>query len=48
MLEEGARLGLALYITFLIIFEVHAANCSYKEDNFFAAKKTNLFFGPKP
>ena len=42
MLEEGARLGLALYITFLIIFEVHAANCSYKEDNFFAAKKTNL------
>jgi len=42
MLEEGARLGLALYITFLIIFEVHAANCSYKEDNFFATKKTTL------
>jgi len=42
MLEEGARLGLALYITFLIIFEVHAANCSYKEDNFFSKKKTNV------
>lgn len=42
MLEEGARLGLALYITFLIIFEVHAANCSYKEDNFFMTKRSEL------
>jgi len=42
MLEEGARLGLALYITFLIIFEVHAANCSYKEDTFFVTKKNNF------
>jgi hypothetical protein len=39
MLEEGARLGLALYITFLIIFEVHAANCSYKEDTYMLKKK---------
>ena len=39
MLEEGARLGLALYITFLIIFEVHAANCSYREDTFLNIKK---------
>jgi len=39
MLEEGARLGLALYITFLIIFEVHAVNSSYKEDNFILYKK---------
>ena len=37
--ELAARLGLAFYIFYLIIFEVHAVNCSYKEDNFFNAKK---------
>ena len=39
MAEEGARLALAFYITFLIIFEIHAVNCSYKEDNYFLNKK---------
>ena len=41
ILEEAARLGLAFYICYLIIFEVHAVNCSYKEDNFIASKKLN-------
>lgn len=41
MAEEGARLALAFYITFLIIFEIHAVNCSYKEDTYFTTKKTN-------
>jgi len=41
ILEEAARLGLAFYICYLIIFEVHAVNCSYKEDNFIASKKIN-------
>jgi hypothetical protein len=40
MAEEGARLALAFYITFLIIFEIHAVNCSYKEDNYFNTKRT--------
>jgi hypothetical protein len=39
MAEEGARLALAFYITFLIIFEIHAVNCSYKEDNYFNTKR---------
>jgi hypothetical protein len=34
MVEEFARLGLAFYISFLIIFEVHSVNASYKEDTF--------------
>ena len=42
MLEEAARLGLAFYICYLIIFEVHAVNCSYKEDNFFFSKKSTF------
>jgi hypothetical protein len=39
LVEETARLGLAFYISFLIIFEVHSVNCSYKEDTFFERKK---------
>jgi len=39
--EEGARMGLAFYICYLIIFEVHAVNCSYREDTFINAKKVN-------
>lgn len=34
ILEELGRVGLALYITYLIIFEVHSVNCSYNEDSF--------------
>ena len=37
--ELAARLGLAFYIFYLIIFEVHSVNCSYKEDNFLSTKK---------
>lgn len=37
--EELARLGLAFYICYLIIFEVHSVNCSYREDNFINMKK---------
>lgn len=40
IVEESARLGLAFYISFLIIFEVHSVNCSYKEDTFVEDKKT--------
>jgi hypothetical protein len=41
MLEELARLALALYISFLILFEVHAVNCSFREDNFLESKQGN-------
>ena len=34
-------MGLAFYICYLIIFEVHAVNCSYREDTFINAKKVN-------
>lgn len=37
--ELAARLGLAFYIFYLIIFEVHAVNCSYREDTFMNIKK---------
>lgn len=39
--ELAARLGLAFYIFYLIIFEVHSVNCSYREDNFLNIKKSN-------
>ncbi len=35
IVEELVRVALALYISYLIIFEVHAANCSYVETNYF-------------
>lgn len=41
MLEEAARLGLAFYVCYLITFEVHSVNCSYKEDTFVSEKKFN-------
>jgi hypothetical protein len=43
ILEEILRLSLAFYICYLITFEVHSVNCSYIEDNYFAAsrEKTN-------
>ena len=40
MLEEAARLALAFYVCYLIIFEVHSVSCSYKEDNYFFNKRT--------
>lgn len=39
ILEVLFRLSLALYILYLIIFEVHSVNCSYSEDNYFFIKK---------
>lgn len=39
ILEEAFRISLALYISYLIIFEVHAVNVSNTEDNFFNSKK---------
>jgi hypothetical protein len=38
IVEEAGRLGLAFYICYLIIFEVHAVNCSHKEDSYFGPK----------
>ena len=38
ILEEVFRLSLAFYIFYLIIFEVHAVNISYNEDNFMNKK----------
>lgn len=39
ILEEIFRITLALYISYLIIFEVHAVNVSFNEDNFIHIKK---------
>lgn len=39
MAELSARLGLAFYILYLILFEVHSVNCSYVEDTFFKIKR---------
>lgn len=39
ILEEILRLSLAFYICYLIIFEVHAVNCSYVEDNYIQTKR---------
>lgn len=40
IIEEIARVILALYITFLIIFELHAVNYSYTEDTYFNIQKS--------
>jgi hypothetical protein len=39
MAELAARLGLAFYILYLILFEVHSVNCSYVEDVYFKTKR---------
>jgi hypothetical protein len=39
IIEEVLRVSLALYITYLIIFEVHAVNRSYVEDSYFFNKR---------
>ena len=41
IIEEIARVGLALYITYLIVFEVHSVNRSYVEDTYFATKRSS-------
>jgi hypothetical protein len=39
IVEEIGRLLLAFYICYLILLEVHAVNCSYREDMYFNKKK---------
>jgi len=39
MIEEGARLGLAFYITFLILFAIHSSSVSYDEGVYVGSKK---------
>nr|ACX30986.1 ORF311 [Moneuplotes crassus] len=41
ILEEIFRVTLALYISYLIIFEVHAVNISFNEERFINIKKAN-------
>lgn len=46
MLEVLVRLTLALYVTYLLIFEINAVNRSYTEDTSLLLRKkntTNLF-----
>jgi hypothetical protein len=38
--EEAGRLLLGFYVSFLIIFEMHAVNCSYREDTYINTKKS--------
>lgn len=40
ILEEFFRVSLALYITYLIIFEVHSVNSSLTEDRYIAYKRS--------
>ena len=40
--EELLRVALALYIMYLIIFEIHAVNRSYVEDTYFATKRASF------
>jgi hypothetical protein len=47
ILEEILRLSLAFYICYLIVFEVHAVNCSYLEDNYFIKKRFKFLIKKK-
>lgn len=40
ILEEIARVSLALYVTYLVLFEINAVNRSYSEDNYLATKRS--------
>lgn len=40
ILEEIARVSLALYVTYLVLFEINAVNRSYSEDNYLTAKRS--------
>lgn len=44
ILEESFRVSLALYITYLIIFEVHSINASFSEETFFKIKRFSSKF----
>ena len=38
-LELAAKVSLGLYISYLIIFEIHSVGCSYVEDNYVSSKR---------
>lgn len=42
ILEEIARVGLALYVTYLVIFEINAVNRSYSEDYYLSTKRSSF------
>lgn len=42
ILEEIARVSLALYVTYLLIFEINAVNRSFVEDQYLIVKRTML------
>lgn len=42
ILEEIARVSLALYVTYLLIFEINSVNRSYCEDNHFTSKRASF------
>lgn len=44
IVEEILRLSLGFYICYLIVFEVHAVNSSYLEDNYFQSSRSNQEF----
>ena len=48
ILEEIARVALALYVTYLLVFEINAINRSYSEDFYLAAKRSTFNPNPKP
>jgi hypothetical protein len=39
MIEEAGKVFLGFFISFLIIFEMHSVNCSYREDLYINSKK---------
>ena len=41
ILEEIARVGLALYVTYLLIFEINAVNRAFVEDRYVTYKRRN-------
>ena len=48
IIEELLRMVLALYVTYLIVFEVHAINRSYVEDTYFSTKRILANLSPAP
>jgi hypothetical protein len=40
-LELAAKVSLGLYISYLIIFEIHSVGCSYVEDTYISSKRTS-------
>ena len=41
ILEEFARVGLALFVTYILMFEINAVNRSRNEDSYFSTKRSN-------